>query len=54
MALELHKENQAGETPDFNLSDTFNRKIRQLENGDWSLPYSVCFVMKKMDNFDIK
>ena len=29
-------------------------KIREMENGDIALPWSMAFVIKRMDNFNIK
>lgn len=29
-------------------------KVREMENGDIVIPYSVAFVLKKFENFDTK
>ena len=34
------------------LCDPWNGKVRKMENGDVSLPFSVAFVLKKFENFD--
>jgi len=30
------------------------RTVRNMENGDIAIPWSMAFVIKRMDNFDIK